>query len=94
VYAGTQHFTQTFLEQQKFLFLPAGEQALTTNSQVFSVLAYEGSLPIVYGYKGLNLVLDPAYILPQHVLNSSGQVEAPGSVNGLFYVTLTAKFSL
>lgn len=94
VYAGTQHFTQTFLEQQKFLFLPAGEQALTTNSQVFSVLAYEGSLPIVYGYKGLNLVLDPAYILPQHVLNSSGQVEAPGSVNGLFYITLTAKFSL
>lgn len=94
VYAGTQHFTQTFLEEQKFLFLPAGEQELTSRSQVFSILAYEVSMPVVYGYKGLNLVLDPAYILPQHVLNASGQMTAPDLVPNLFYITLTAKFRL
>jgi hypothetical protein len=94
VYAGTQHFTQTFLEEQRVLFLPAGEQELTSNSQLFSVLAYEASMPVVYAYKGLDLVLDPAYILPQHVLNASGQVMSPGMVSNLFYITLTAKFSL
>ena len=91
VYTGTQHFTQTFLEQQKFLFLPAGEEALSKSSQEFSVLAYEASLPIVYGYKGLNLILDPAYILPQHVLNAGGVVT---TVGGLFYFTVTAKINL
>jgi hypothetical protein len=94
VYAGTQHFTQTFFEQQKFLFIPTGEAELTAKSQVFSVLAYEASLPIVYGYKGLNLVLDPAYIVPQHVLLANGQEAAPGTVGNLFYITLTAKISL
>jgi hypothetical protein len=94
VYAGTQHFTQTFLEQQKILFIPTGEAELTSNSQVFSVLAYEASLPIVYGYKGLNLVLDPAYVLPQHVLLANGQMAASGAVSNLFYITLTAKISI
>jgi hypothetical protein len=94
VYAGTQHFTQTFFEEQKFLFLPAGEQELSSNSQIFSMLAYEVSMPVVYGYKGLNLVLDPAYIVPQHVLLTNGQQAAPGTVSNLFYVTMTVKISL
>ncbi len=94
VYAGTQHFTQTFLREQKFLFVPMGEQTLARNSQVFSVLAYEASMPIVYGYKGLNILIDPAYILPQHVLNGNGEVMTPGTVANLFYVTMTIKVTL
>ena len=94
VYAGTQHFTQTFLQEQKFLFVPMGQATLARNSQIFSVLAYEASLPIVYGYKGLNIMVDPAYILPQHVLNGNGEVMAAGAVSDLFYVTLTVKVTL
>lgn len=94
VYAGTQHFTQTFLQQQKFLLIPTGEQTLTRNSQAFSVLAYEASIPIVYRYKGLNILIDPAYILPQHVLNGNGEVMAPGAMPNLFYITLTVKMTL
>ncbi|HEV2355311.1 MAG TPA: hypothetical protein VGR89_13770 [Puia sp.] len=94
VYSGTQHFTQTFLQEQKFLFLPTGEQALSQNSQVFSILAYEASLPVVYGLKGLNVVFDPAYILPQHVLGANGEVVPPASVSNLFYITLTMKIAI
>lgn len=87
VYAGTQSFTQTYYQEQHFLIFPTGEQAITQNSRKFGVLAYEASLPIVYAYKKLNLILSPAYILPENVI-------APESANNLFYITATVKFTL
>ncbi|HXD79652.1 MAG TPA: hypothetical protein VN616_17675 [Puia sp.] len=92
VYAGTQHFTQTFFTEKHFLFLPAGEQALTTNSQLFSLLACEASIPVVYAYRDLKVIFDPAYIQPMHVLDGNGQMTAMGS--RLFYWTLTVKLNL
>jgi hypothetical protein len=86
VYAGTQHFTQTFIQQQHFLLLPTGEETVTKDSQQFSVLAYELSLPIVFAYGKFNFILSPAYILPQHVLT--------GNADNLFYTTATLKFTL
>lgn len=93
VYAGTQHFTQTFFQQKNLLLFPVAEQQLTKNSQEFSVLAYELSMPVVYGYKKLNFIFSPAYILPQHLLSTSGQAVASGTAENLFYLTLTVKFS-
>ena len=87
IYAGTQQYTQTFLQQQHFLFLPTGETTLTKNSQQFGILAYELSMPVVYGYKKINILITPAYILPQHVL--AGEM-----AGDLFYMTATVKLTL
>lgn len=86
VYAGTQHFTQTYLQQQHFLLFPAGEEVVTKDSREFSILAYEASLPMILAYKKFNLLLSPAYVLPQHVLT--------GDAPALFYITATVKFTL
>jgi len=86
VYAGTQHFTQTYLQQQHFLLLPSGEEIVTKDSRQFSILSYEGSLPMILAYKKFSLILSPAYVLPQHVLT--------GDAKGLFYTTATVKFTL
>ncbi|HEY4205770.1 MAG TPA: hypothetical protein VGM31_03115 [Puia sp.] len=86
VYAGTQHFTRTYMQQQHLLFLPAGTEELTKDSRQFSVLACEGSLPMILAWKKFNLILSPAYVLPQHVLT--------GHAAALFYTTVTLKFTL
>ncbi|HVU58879.1 MAG TPA: hypothetical protein VHD83_27650 [Puia sp.] len=86
VYAGTQHFTQTYLQQQHFLLLPAGEDVVTKDSRAFSILSYEGSMPMILAYNKFQLILTPAYVLPQHVLT--------GNALALFYTTATLKFTL
>jgi hypothetical protein len=86
VYAGTQHFSQTFLQQQHFLLLPAGEQMVTTDSRQFSVLDYELSIPMILAFGKFSFILSPAYVLPQHVLT--------GKADNLFYTTATVKFTL
>lgn len=86
VYAGTQHFTQSYLQQQHFLLLPAGEKVVTKDSRQFSILSYEGSLPMILAYKKFSLIFSPAYVLPQHVLT--------GDAKALFYTTASVKFTL
>lgn len=88
VAAGTQNFTTTYLEQKHFLFLPAQDEQITANSQQFNILAYEFSLPVIYGLGKVKFLLTPAYVMPQHVL--------AGSELGtnLFYLTAMVKVTL
>jgi len=85
VYAGTQHFTQTFYQQRHLLLLPAGEEVVTKDGRQFSILSYELSLPVIFAYKKSLLLLTPAYVMPQDLLTAA---------DNLFYVTATVKFSL
>jgi len=85
VYAGTQHFTQTFYQQQHFLLLPAGEETITKEGSQFNILSYECSLPVIFAYNKCILILTPAYVLPQNLLTTAGN---------LFYVTATVRLSL
>lgn len=94
VYAGTQNFMQTYYQQEKFLILPVGEQAVTSSSRVFNVLAYEGSMPIVFAYKKLNLTVTPSYIMPENIITVPGQPALSEMGSNLFYVTATVKFTL
>jgi hypothetical protein len=86
IYAGTQHFTQSYIQQQHFLLFPSGEEVVTKDSRQFAILSYEASLPMILAYKKLNLIIAPAYVLPQHVLT--------GTATALFYATATLKFTL
>ncbi|MHA4811380.1 hypothetical protein ACX0G9_24985 [Flavitalea flava] len=94
IYSGTQHFSQTYYQQKNLLLFPVGMDSFTKNSQEFNVLAYEFSMPIVYGYKKINLILTPAYILPQHMLTAAGQSGVSERGTNLFYITTTLKFTL
>ncbi|MDP4149605.1 MAG: hypothetical protein Q8927_20535 [Bacteroidota bacterium] len=93
IYAGTQNFTRTYYEQQNLLIVPIAEQQVTTNSRAFNVLAYEFSMPVVYGYKKFNLVFSPAYILPQNLLVIPGHPELSEQGTNLFYLTVSARFT-
>ena len=86
-YAGTQHFTQSWLQQKKFLLLPAGEETLTKDSRRFDLLSYEISLPMILAYKKFQFILSPAYVLPQHLLSDT-------EAKNLFYMTGIVKFTL
>lgn len=94
MYAGTQNFTQTYYQKKNLLFIPVAEEAVTKNSRAFTILAYEFSMPVVYAYKKMNLILSPAYILPQHVVSVPGQTGLSERAVPLFYITTTVKFTL
>jgi len=94
LYAGTQNFSRTWYEKKNLLLLPIGEEQVTENSRKFNVLAYEISMPLVYAYKKFNLILSPAYILPQHILSVPGQPALSENAAELFYFTATLKFTL
>ncbi|MBS1661623.1 MAG: hypothetical protein JST68_11310 [Bacteroidetes bacterium] len=91
VFAGTQNFTKTEYQKKNILLFPVAEQEITTNSKRFNLLSYEFSFPIIYGYKKLNLILNPAYVLPQNLINLPSQQELGAP---LFYLTATAKVTL
>lgn len=94
LYAGTQNYIRTWFQQKQLLIFPVGEQQQTTINQQFDILAFECSMPILYAYKQLNLLLTPSYILPQHVLTASGGSETSGKGTPLFYFTATLKLTL
>jgi hypothetical protein len=93
-FAGTQNFTETYYQQKNFLIFPVDQQQITTSSRKFNILAYEFSIPLVYGYKQLNIILTPAYVMPQHLLVVPGQPSLSENGANLFYLTATAKITL
>jgi len=89
-YFGTQRFTKTWLQQKRFLLLPVGEQTVTENSSRFSLLSYELSCPVIYGIGKMNLIITPAYVLPQNIISADGKTSA--KADNLFYTTATIRF--
>ena len=94
VYAGTQNFTQTYYQKRNFLIFPIDQQQITTSSREFNILAYEFSVPVVYGYKKMNILVTPSYVLPQNLLTVPGQPASSENGADLFYVTASVKFTL
>lgn len=91
--AGTQNFTKTYYEKRNFLILPLPDQQVTENSKQFNILSYEFSVPIIYGIGKFNLVFNPAYVLPQHVITVPGQPALSERADNLFYFTITGKLT-
>jgi hypothetical protein len=83
--AGTQQFTNTYYRKNNFLIFPGTEQQFTETVKQFSILSYEFSMPIILAKDKFQVLLIPAYVLPQ---NLTGQGE------NLFYITDGAKIIL
>jgi hypothetical protein len=88
-YFGTQRFSKTWLQEKKFLIFPAGQQTVTESSSRFSILSYELSCSIIYGIGKMNLIVTPAYVVPQNVVTANGSSQ---KANNLFYSTATMRF--
>jgi len=93
-FGGTQNFTKTAYQQKNFLLFPVAEEQVTTSTRKFNLLSYELNMPVVYAYKKLNLILTPAYVLPQNLITVTGQPALSERGANLFYVTATAKLTL
>jgi hypothetical protein len=88
-YFGTQRYSKTWMQEKRFLFLPVGGQAVTQSSNRFSVMSYELSCPIIYGIGKMNLILSPAYVIPQNVITANGETQ---KADNLFYTTAAVRF--
>jgi hypothetical protein len=89
-YFGTQRFTKTWMQEKRFLLFPVGEQAITQSSSRFSIMSYELSCPIIYGIGKMNLILTPAYVIPQNVVTANGT--GSQKADNLFYTTAAIRF--
>jgi hypothetical protein len=92
--AGTQSFTNTYLKNNKFLGIPVSNQSTTQTTQVFNLLSYEFSVPMVWVYNNIFLVVTPGYVMPQNELTTSGNTEVVSRTGtNLFYVNLSLLYS-
>ena len=94
LYAGTQNFIKTYYKKKNILFLPAGEEQVTTKSKKFNILSYEFSIPVVYALGKMNLILTPAYVLPQNLVLVPGRPDLSERGDKLFYVTASLRVTL
>jgi hypothetical protein len=93
VNAGTQQFTKTYYKQSSFFFFPGVEQTVTQKVSNFNILSYEFSMPVVYGMGKLQLILIPAYVIPQNLVIVANRPDLSERGKSMFYGTIGVKMN-
>ena len=91
VNAGTQQFTETSYKQNGFLFFPGVQQKVTEDVKKFNILSYEFSMPIVFAKGKWQLIVNPAYVLPQNLITVPNRPDISERGKNMFYATVGAK---
>lgn len=91
--AGTQQFTKTSYKQSGFLLFPGVQQQVTEEVKKFNILSYEFSAPIIYARGKLQLILNPAYVVPQNLVIVANRPDLSERGKSMFYATIGAKMS-
>jgi len=89
-YFGTQRFSKTYMQEKRLLLIPVSSQAVTQNSSSFNIMSYELSCPVIYGYGKMNIIVIPAYVMPQNVITANGS--SSQKADNLFYTTAAVRF--
>jgi hypothetical protein len=89
--AGTQHFSRTY-NKKKGRILPR-QQQVTEQVQEFNILSYEASMPLIYSRDRLQVLVTPAFVIPQNLLQLPDQPELSEMGKNTFYTTFTVKYS-
>lgn len=87
-YAGTQKFTNTYLEKKNIFGIPISEQSTTSQVTQFNILSYEVSMPVVFVSGKFNASVTPSYTIPQNLVTVAGRPDLSERGKNLFYVTL------
>lgn len=93
VYAGTQKFSNTYLEKKNFLGIPVTQQTTEQVTQ-FNVLSYEVSMPVVFVVGKFNASVTPAYVIPQNLVTVAGRPDLSERGKEMFYMTLSVGLKL
>jgi hypothetical protein len=88
-YFGTQRFSKTWLQEKRLLLFPVSEQTVTQSSSRFNIMSYELSCPVIYGIDKMNIIITPAYVIPQNVISANGTSQKAAN---LFYTTAALRF--
>jgi len=93
--AGTQQFTKSYLKKAAGpLPFPGNEQLVTESAQRFSILSYELSLPVVFAKGKFQLLITPAYVIPQNLITIENRPDLSERGKKMFYTTFGFKFIL
>ncbi len=92
--AGTQQFSYTYYKQGSFLGLPGPRQEVSESVKKFNLLSYEFSMPITLTSGKLQLMVSPAYVIPQNLIQVTGRPDLSERGKEMFYSTFTAKITL
>jgi hypothetical protein len=93
-YAGTQNFTSTYnRKRNNFLLFPGGSEEVNKQVTKFNILAFEGSLPVIYAKEKWMVLLTPSYVLPQNLVTITGRPDLSEKGENTFYVTLGLKYT-
>jgi len=93
VHAGTQQFTKTYYKQSSFLLFPGVQQQITEEVSNFKILSYEFSVPIIYAKGKFQLLVTPAYVLPQNLVTVASRPDLSERGKNMFYATLGTKWT-
>jgi hypothetical protein len=91
VNAGTQQFARTYYKKSSFLFFPGVEQIVTENVKKFNILSYEFSMPVIVSKGKFQVLLIPAYVIPQNLVSVPGRPDLSERGKEMFYATVGAK---
>ncbi len=91
IYAGTQRFTRSYYKKSSFLFFPGTEQEITEEVNKLSILSYEVSMPVVFAKNKIQVILNPAYVIPQNIITVENRPDISERGRNMFYVTAGAK---
>jgi hypothetical protein len=94
IFAGTQQFTKTYYKQSNFLLFPPVQQQVSEDVKKFNILSYEFSLPVIFAKGKFQLLVTPAYVMPQHRVIVQGRPDLSERGKNMFYATIGSKITL
>ena len=90
--AGTQKFTKTYYKQSSFLFFPGAEQQVNEEVSNLNILSYEFSMPTILAVNKFQLIVNPAYVIPQNLIQIENRPDLSERGKEMLYVTAGLKF--
>jgi len=94
LFAGTQQFAHSYSKRNNPLILPGTGQTVSEDVKSFNILSYEFSMPVIFGKDKFQLLLTPAYVIPQNLISVQGRPELSEMGKEMFYATIGAKIIL
>lgn len=91
---GTQHFTQTSYKQTGILNLPGSQQTVTEEVNRFVILSYEMTAPVIFAKGKFQLIVIPAYVVPQNLVVVPNRPDLSERGRSMFNITTGLKLTL
>ena len=89
LFAGTQQFTKS--NKKTIVLIPPVGQTVSQEVKTFSILSYEFSMPVIFAKGKFQVLLTPAYVIPQNLIVVQGRPDLSETGKETFYATIGVK---